>query len=186
MCAERTFEELFASSLAALDQIAADPSHNYCQMNARNENQNNSTSLQSSGSIDDFLVEYQAENSTIVQFMSSLEEPELMSAQANLSSWPLIHARSSQPIQLALPDTTASSPRSSVDHDKPMQSDTDSNKHVISKSFHIKLTAESKAERRREKNREYQRRFREKKLRLEIQRTFMRELAPVAGCFSFH
>jgi hypothetical protein len=185
MCAQRTFEELFASSLAALDQIAAEPSHDYCQMNARNENQN-STSLQSSGSVDDFLVEYQAENSTIVQFMSSLEEPELMSAQATLSSWPLIHARSSQPIQLALPDTTASSPRGSVDHDKPMQSDTDSKKQVISKSFQIKLTAESKAERRREKNREYQRRFREKKLRLEIQRTFMRAPAPVAGCFSFH
>ena len=91
------------------------------------------------GSIDDFLAEYRHESSSILSFLSSLEETNTASRV-----------------------------------DKQQKSGSGAKKALS------KTDSESQEERRRRKNCEYQRRFREKKMRLELQRLYRVAFPPFA------
>ena len=92
------------------------------------------------GSIDDFLAEYRHESSSILSFLSSLEETNTASRV-----------------------------------DKQQKSGSGAKKALS------KTDSESQEERRRRKNCEYQRRFREKKMRLELQRLYRVAFPPFAN-----
>jgi hypothetical protein len=176
---QRTYDELIAST-SALDQIAAELTHDYYTANVRT--QNKGPNLNSSGSIDDFLVEYQHEDATIMQFMTCLDEPEPACAQSDSFAWSEVFT---SPQMFDTPSSGKSIElRSAVDHPASIQSGSKS--EVAAKAMRVKMSAEGKAERRKEKNREYQRRFREKKLRLELQQAFIMQSGPYGGCLAFH
>ena len=178
---QRTYDELIAST-SALDQIAAELTHDYYTANVRT--QNKGPNLNSSGSIDDFLVEYQHEDATIIDFMTSLDEPQAKPASAQSDSFVWSDAIvSSRPMDRQHMGSSAAS-RHVDDHLATIQSGSKS--EVAAKVMRVKMTAECKAERRKEKNREYQRRFREKKLRMELQQAFMMQPGPYGGCLTLH
>jgi hypothetical protein len=79
---QRTYDELIAST-SALDEIEPAPTNIYCNHNPNVRTQSKGPNLSSSGSIDDFLVEYQHEDATIIEFMTCLDEPETASAHSN-------------------------------------------------------------------------------------------------------
>jgi hypothetical protein len=177
-----TFDALIASSLSALEQIDADQSQDQCCFKGDFRSQSKASSLQSSGSIDDFLVEYRHEDNTIVQFMKSLEEPDLMCDRAD--SWRSTEFHEDC-IKAMLPNEGSKHvPSFHVDPKhvvacKGTSISADNKAGLIAKCLRVKPTAENALERRREKNREYQRRFRERKLCLELKKTLVR---PPAAC----
>ena len=182
---QHSFEELIASSLSALDTITVEPTKNQIT-NVLHQDRfpGKNTHLRSSGSIDDFLMDYKHENTSILQFMTSLEEPELELAQRRSDSLhlPLVGLAASQSslscslnAELA-PSVLVTANRTPI---------TLNSRAVAScKKSRTRMSPESKAELRRIKNREYQRRFREKRLRLELQQMFMRGNVQFSdGCF---
>jgi hypothetical protein len=178
---QRTYDELIAST-SALDLIEPEPTDD--NWNPNIQTQNKGPILSSSGSIDDFLVEYQHEDATIIEFMTSLDEPQAKPASAQSDSFAWSDAIvSSRPMDRQLMGSSAAS-RHVDDHPATIRSGGKS--EVAAKVMRVKMTAECKAERRKEKNREYQRRFREKKLRMELQQAFMMQPGPYGGCLTFH
>ena len=186
---QQNFEDLIASSLSALDEIAFENTSNHCFNHANIQSiPKKCANLQSSGSVDDFLADYRHEDASILQFMSCLEEPERPSMHLHKSSPPASEygpAHSTQPRQEVnmrqdpsndlkinvVRSNASSKPKAGVDASlKPMR---------------VRLPAEGKAERRREKNREYQRRFREKKMRLKFQEMFACTPLPCPGSYDF-
>ena len=141
------------------------------------------------GSIDDFLAEYRHESSSILSFLSSLEETNTASNMSCTSkhlnsSWiqdPAIDLCMKSPrlpssatnIEVKA-ETTVAESRKRSRGDKQQKSDS------CSKTTLSKTDRESQEERRRRKNCEYQRRFREKKMRLELQRLYRVAFPPFA------
>ena len=141
------------------------------------------------GSIDDFLAEYRHESSSILSFLSSLEETNTANNMSCTSkplnsSW--VHDPSIDlckrsvrfPSSAATAEvkigTTVAESRKRSRVDKQQKSDS------CSKTTLSKTDRESQEERRRRKNCEYQRRFREKKMRLELQRLYRVAFPPFA------
>ena len=184
---QHNFDELIASSLSALDEIAFEHTSASCNHASIKSIPKKCTNLQSSGSVDDFLADYRHEDTSILQFMSCLEEPERPSMHLHKSSPAASEygpAHSTQPrqevssrqdlrnqLKLNVVRSASSKPKAEID--------------ASLKSMRVRLPAESKAERRREKNREYQRRFREKKMRLKFQEMFACTPLPCPGSYDF-
>ena len=167
MTSQASFDDLIACSLAALEPFDT------CQARSN---------MKSSGSIDDFLADYQHERSSIQSFFSSLEEPE----PAHLKRCGLkqhISACFLDPAPLSPKLCVSTQPVASFEAAQPThaettscslkRADTKQQRASVRKTLRSKTNLESKEERRRSKNCEYQRRFREKKMRLEMQRQFM-------------
>ena len=187
------FEELIATSLPTLEVIVLDqPQNNSYHQTSNQIRPSKSQNLTSSGSIDDFLLDYRHEDTSILQFMSCLEDSELVSIRSDASRRPssdhisaqsvLQCRRTQQSSSLSTdppaPSTAVASPKATA----KLNARTD----APCKGLRIKMTAESKAERRREKNREYQRRFREKKMRLQVQQMFVARDAQRIRGFLLH
>ena len=122
------------------------------------------SSSKTSGSIDDFLADYRHERSSILLFLSCLEEPE---NKIDQSSDITIHSNSSymvgtsslrQPHDLAAPNGKGESGTTICTAGRNQSS---------TRAVPAIVTDESKEEQRRKRNREYQRRFRERKMRLD-------------------
>jgi hypothetical protein len=178
MNSQLTFEELIASSLTALDQISPEPALDPDCFKTTPQSQSKRSTLQSSGSIDDFLAEYRHEDATIVQFMSCLEGQELVPSATSESSFPESHARIFEESDRAKSDTSS---YSGALASATVGTNSKTSAAVAQISLRVKMSPEKKAEMRRDKNREYQRRFREKKLRLDMQNTVPMGPTPYAA-----
>ena len=149
-----TFEMLIANSLAALENSGE------LLMIPANHHQNPIATLISPGSIGDFLAEYEHENKSISDIMLYLDGfTSALSEQTPMFT---------PPDKLHQVHTTKTS-KKIKSGGEPMEKFRPA--PLITKEFCTsKITAESREELRRSKNREYQRRFREKKIRLELER----------------
>ena len=126
------------------------------------------------GSIDDFLADYRHETSTIVSFMSCLEESEIANHQNSTTKHgsrcckkdSASHASSKRPKVSALNVAGIGAEQSTQKRKRPREAE----RQPVSASHAACTDADDKSreERRRSKNCEYQRRFREKKMLLEL------------------
>ena len=143
--------------------------------------------VKSSGSIDDFLADYRHERSSIQSFISSLEDDvKSRSFEHHDVTCPVgLSSRASKPLHSTstLPVASIEEKKSNLSTDfKGKRIRETSNSQTVSarKAVRSRTDNESKEERRRSKNCEYQRRFREKKMRLEMQRQYMAACPPCA------
>ena len=168
MNSEANFDKLIQCSLESLEPLQLGPS------------------LRSSGSIDDFLAEYRHERSSIVSFLSCLAEPTCTDPASNnnthldaaLGSDSEV-ARQQPPHRIVMSREIGQSDpidgrekvvaTSSRKRTRETRQRSESSRKVARTKAHN----ESKEERRRIKNCEYQRRFRERRLRLEMQQLWM-------------
>ena len=172
------FDDLIASSLDALEQTSAKQS--------AWDNADPCPIRKTFESIDDFLAQYRHNRSSILSFLSCLDEPDNAVTSSGITtdcSIPIpIHkipsqtsSKRSSPTTYAVSDageeqavaTPTNRARNHQIHPQP-----DRKNGLSSRS------GESKEEIRRSKNREYQRRFREKKMRLELQRQLLASKHP--------
>ena len=151
--------------------------------------------LERSVSIDDFLAGYRHERNYILSFLTCLDEP--ASDHATLSkNASLLHGLlpvscvSSQRSCSTLPSSTIASfeemhrPQATTIQDIDRKRSCPPDAAPARKSGRTKAFPESHEERRRRKNREYQRRFREKRMRLELQRQFHAACPPCQAALS--
>ena len=167
MNSKANFDELIRCSIASLETL---------------QPRNLGPSLKSSGSIDDFLAEYRHESSSIVSFLSCLEEPSRKDPKSSCSAClDMAHHCESknsclQPQSLAMNRPNEHVGRITGEEGKVLSgssrkrtSESQPQSRTNTKRACNQAHDASKEERRRIKNCEYQRRFRERKLRLEMQ-----------------
>ena len=179
-----TFDAFLPRSALAQGTGGSSSDH-YCFQPAANLNNGNcSQSLKSSGSVDDFLAGYTLEDVSILDFMSCLGEIEIdpvekyscsisengiveniapsvackRTLSSNLSTHSELTSKKRLQTRLALSSAQTASFKTKASTEKSCAEG--------------KTDLDSREENRRSKNREYQRRFREKKMRLELQRLF--------------
>ena len=171
MLMQASFDELFLSSLAALEPFDT------CDA---------CSNVNSTGSIDDFLADYRHERSSIQSFLSNLEEPEAVNLQRSKfedqkSAFPLDSALHSSKPTITTGAIWSFEAKQSTHAEVSCKQTEGANKHQKAphrKILRSRTDSESQKERRRRKNCEYQRRFREKKMRLEMQRLYMAACSP--------
>ena len=142
------------------------------------------------GSIDDFLAEYRHESSSILSFLSSLEETNTASnisctSQHLNPSWIEDSVYHSWMRSLKLPSSAANIQvqikTTVAESRKRSREDQQQKSYSGAKKALSKTDSESQEEQRRSKNCEYQRRFREKKMRLELQQLYSAAFPPFAN-----
>ena len=172
MNSKANFGKLIQCSLASLEPL---------------QPRNLGPSLKSSGSIDDFLAEYRHESTSIVSFLSCFEEPPRKDPASNnttrldaaLSLESELECKEQQPLKTLMDREIGQS--DPIDGKEKVASTSSRKRTRVSqphsessrKVARTKAHNESKEERRRIKNCEYQRRFRERRLRLEMQQLWM-------------
>ena len=169
MNSKANFDKLIQCSLASLEPL---------------QPRNLGPSLKSSGSIDDFLAEYRHEGTSIVSFFSCLAEPTCADPassttrlDAALGFESELARKQQPPLRIVMSREIGESDpidervvaTSSRKRTKVSQPRSESSRKVARTKAHN----ESKEERRRIKKCEYQRRFRERRLRLEMQQLWM-------------
>ena len=159
---QETFDELISCSMAALEPLQG---YKPCP------------TLKSSRSIDDFLADYRHESSSIVSFLSCLEESDIAtyhsgtisSAHSFCKNATASHAYHQRPEFSTL--NIGSIGAKQCDESRKRGRDA-SHQQPLPALKAVRTETDDQKERRRRKNCEYQRRFREKKIRLEMQRRY--------------
>ena len=159
---QETFDELISCSMAALEPLQG---YKPC------------STLKSSHSIDDFLADYRHESSSIVSFLSCLEESDIATYHSGTIScahsfWKnasASHAYHQRPEFSTL--NIGSIGAKQCDESRKRGRDA-SHQQPLPALKAVRAETDDQKERRRRKNCEYQRRFREKKIRLEMQRRY--------------
>ena len=172
MNSKANFDKLIQCSLASLVPI---------------QPRNLGSSLKSSGGIDDFLPEYRHESTSVVSFLSCLEEPPRKDPASNNTTrrdtalgFESQIARHQQ-LPLKIKENQKIGQSDPIDgrekvvatSSRKRTRETRQRSESSRKVARTKAHNESKEERRRIKNCEYQRRFRERRLRLEMQQLWM-------------
>ena len=169
MLMQASFDELFLSSLAALEPFDT------CDA---------CSNVNSTGSIDDFLADYRHETSSIVSFLSCLEESEIANHQNCLleqdsrcyKKHSASHSSSKRP-KIAAMNVAGIGAEQATQSRKRHREAGERQPVSACKATRTDADDKSREERRRSKNCEYQRRFREKKRLLELSKAACRSYA---------
>jgi hypothetical protein len=154
MCYQSSFDEAINDALAASESLRgrSETTEQCMLFSAR---------VSSSGSIDDFLAEYELETKSISDFMLCLEDQSIAASHHTKCNMDIfLYPKPAAAISKKVNRSASNDTRIVIEKKEPCTNHSDASK----------MSAESREELRRSKNREYQRRFREKKIRLELER----------------